>query len=46
MKNNENNNRVNFEIDTTNYTFIPLKELPLNSMLRKSSNKRPFEKVA
>lgn len=33
MKNNENNNRVNFEIDTTNYTFIGLRELPVNAII-------------
>lgn len=33
MKNNENKNRVNFEIDTTNYTFINLRELPINSII-------------
>lgn len=34
MKNNENNNRVNFGIDTNGYTFIALKELPLNAIIR------------
>ncbi len=33
MKNNNENNRVNFEIDTTNYAFIGLRELPVNAII-------------